>query len=54
MAIPDMASDTKPKPQRMQSNERPHTEIISPRREPWLGGAFIRNQETERTLGQGI
>lgn len=43
MAIPDMASDVRPKPQRMQSSERPHTEIISPRRKAWLGGAFIRN-----------
>lgn len=33
MMVPDMASDTKPKPQRTQSSERPPTKMTSPRRE---------------------
>lgn len=33
MIVPDMTSDTKPKPQRTQSSERPPTEMTSPRGE---------------------
>lgn len=54
MIVADMTSDTKPKPHRTQSSERPPTEMTSPKREQSKEKRSPKPVENCQTLGHCV